>query len=173
LYDTAGLRETDDVVEREGIRRTHVSMSQAHLILLLSEEPGADWPVLNETYGGPVIRVGTKADKVDPSWPQGGADVMISVKSGDGIPDLLSAIGRYLPDLETGSALALPTRQRHVANLAEARKQIQFALASGAEGLDIRAEYLRLAGHALGRVTGRVDVENLLDVIFSEFCIGK
>lgn len=173
LHDTAGLRETEDVVEREGIRRTHLSMSQAHLVLLLSEDPKTDWPLLSDAHRCPVLRVRTKIDKVDPAWPDDTADVMISVKSGVGVDDLIAAIGRYLPDLETGSALALPTRQRHVASLTAASTQIRRALESKDEGLDIRAEYLRLAGHALGRVTGRVDVENLLDVIFSEFCIGK
>jgi len=173
LHDTAGLRETDDVVEREGIRRTHLSMAQAHLVLLLSEEPVADWPLLDDLSNRPVLRVRTKKDKADPSWPDDDADVMISVKSGEGIEDLIGAIARYLPDLESGSALALPTRQRHIASLTTAREQIRRALESDVEGLDIRAEYLRLAGQALGRVTGRVDVENLLDVIFSEFCIGK
>ncbi|AOF89666.1 tRNA modification GTPase TrmE [Sinorhizobium sp. RAC02] len=173
LHDTAGLRETDDVVEREGIRRTHLSMSQAHLVLMLSEHSGADRLLLDEHYEGPVLHVRTKADIMDQPWPNDGADVMISVKSGEGIAELLGAIGRHLPNLEAGSALALPTRQRHVANLTEARKQIALALEADVEGLDIRAEYLRRAGQALGRVTGRVDVENLLDVIFSEFCIGK
>lgn len=173
LHDTAGLRATDDVVEREGIRRTHLSMAQAHLVLLLSEEPGNVWPLLDNLQSCPILRVRTKIDKADPSWPDDSADVMISVKSGEGVEALISAIGRYLPDLEAGSALALPTRQRHVASLAEARAQIRLALESEEDSLDIRAEYLRLAGHALGRVTGRVDVENLLDVIFSEFCIGK
>lgn len=173
LHDTAGLRETDDVVEREGIRRTHLSMSQAHLVLLLSEEHCADWPLLDGLSGCPVLHVRTKIDRAEPPWPDDGADVMISVKSGAGMEDLMGAIGRYLPDLEAGNALALPTRQRHVASLTVAREQIRLALESDVEGLDIRAEYLRLAGQALGGVTGRVDVENLLDVIFSEFCIGK
>jgi len=87
--------------------------------------------------------------------------------------NLLAAVGGHLPDLAPGNALALPTRRGHVANLVEAKEHIARAIASGGAGLDIQAENLRLAGVALGRVTGRVDVENLLDVIFSEFCIGK
>lgn len=170
LYDTAGLRSTEDIVEREGIRRTHLSMSDAHLVLLLSEE--ATWVSLDGIYDGPTLRVRTKSDQVKTPWPEHGADVTISVQSGDGISDLLDAVGGHLPNLEAGSALALPTRQRHILNLSVARENILRAI-EVTEGLDIQAEYLRLAGHALGRVTGRVDVENLLDVIFSEFCIGK
>lgn len=173
LHDTAGLRETDDVVEQEGIRRTRLSMAQAHLLLLLSDAPETDWEALREDYDGPVLRVRTKSDISNKAWPDGAVDVMISAKSGDGIAELLDLIGGHLPDLESGAALALPTRQRHAENLEISRDHIAQALSSAAFGLDIQAEHLRLAGQALGRVTGRVDVENLLDVIFSEFCIGK
>lgn len=173
LYDTAGLRETSDIVEQEGIRRTHLSMADADLVLLLSDEEHPDWSRLAGSYDGPVIRTRTKADKAESAWTQEGIDVTISVRSGEGIAALLDRIGQYLPDLETGSALALPTRERHSLHLASAREQVIHALGADAAGLDIQAEHLRLAGQALGRVTGRVDVENLLDVIFSEFCIGK
>lgn len=173
LYDTAGLRETEDIVEQEGIRRTQLSMAQAHLLLLLSEATEPDWQALAGSYQGPIIRVRTKADTLKQPLPKDEADVTISVKSGEGVADLLNNLGCHLPDLEAGSALALPTRQRHSLNLVVAREQILLALDAATAGLDIQAEHLRLAGQALGRVTGRVDVENLLDVIFSEFCIGK
>jgi tRNA modification GTPase len=173
LFDTAGLRETEDVVEQEGIRRTQLSMADAHLVLLLSDRVDEDWAMLAGAYEGPVVRVLTKSDMQDSTWPSGLSDVMISTRTGSGIDDLLKIVAGYLPDIEAGSALALPTRRRHMENLAEARTQIERAIFAGDDELDIQAEYLRLAGQALGRVTGRVDVENLLDVIFSEFCIGK
>lgn len=174
LYDTAGLRATDDLVEKEGIRRTHLSMSQAHLVLLLSDDPTADWRALAGPYQGPVVRVQTKSDvETSASWLKGANDVSISVQTGQGIADLLETVARHLPELEAGTALALPTRQRHAVSLKAAGDQIDLALSASGAGLDIQAEHLRLAGQALGRVTGRVDVENLLDVIFSEFCIGK
>ncbi len=173
LYDTAGLRETSDIVEREGIRRTQLSMAEAHLVLLLSEDPATDWAALLGSHAGPAIRVRTKVDASQAPWREADADVMISVKTGDGISALLDLIERHLPEIESGNALALPTRQRHATNLKAAREQILLAIASDRAGLDIQAEHLRLAGQALGRVTGRVDVEHLLDVIFSEFCIGK
>jgi len=172
LFDTAGLRETEDAIEREGIRRTQLSMAEAHLVLLLSDRPDEDWLALVGGYEGPIIRVLTKSDTRDMAWSSGRSDAMISTKTGSGVDDLLKAVAGYLPDIEAGSALALPTRQRHMENLAEARVQIEQAVAC-LDGPDIQAEYLRLAGQALGRVTGRVDVENLLDIIFSEFCIGK
>ena len=173
LYDTAGLRETDDIVEQEGIRRTRRSMAEAHLVLLLSAEEDSDWVSSVADYDGPVVRVRTKSDLRDESLPDPDADVLISVRSGAGIAKLLDRIASHLPDLDQANALALPTRQRHADNLATARDQIRAALMSDSHGLDVQAEHLRLAGQALGRVTGRVDVEHLLDVIFSEFCIGK
>lgn len=173
LYDTAGLRETDDIVEREGIRRTQLSMAEAHLVLLLSDAPIVDWAAMLGNYAGPVVRVHTKVDKPEASWRGADADVMISIRTGAGIAALLDLVARQLPEIESGNALALPTRQRHASNLEVAREHILKALAAGSAGLDIQAEHLRLAGQALGRVTGRVDVEHLLDVIFSEFCIGK
>lgn len=173
LYDTAGLRDTDDIVEREGIRRTRLSMSDAHLVLLLSDDPDIEWSSIAGDYDGQVVRVGTKSDRVEAAWPMGGADAIISTRTGNGIDALLDLLKAHLPKLETGGALALPTRQRHAENLDMARAHIRAALEAEGLGLDVQAEYLRLAGHSLGRVTGRVDVENLLDVIFSEFCIGK
>ncbi len=173
LYDTAGLRETDDVVEREGIKRTRRSLAEAHLVLLLSDRADVDWKSFVGDYTGPVLRVGTKLDRTDSPWHPGSADVTISVKSGEGVADLLERVQTYLPDLSTAQAMALPTRRRHFDTLQDASQHLGFAVDSVDSGLDIRAEYLRLAGQALGRITGRVDVENLLDVIFSEFCIGK
>ncbi len=173
LYDTAGLRETEDVVEREGIRRTQLSMALAHLVLLLSDDPAADWKEMLGDYAGPVIRIRTKADLLPATLRDAGIDAMISVKTGEGVPELLDLVASYLPDMETGSALSLPTRQRHAQNLEAVRTHIASALDMQSGELDIQAEHLRLAGQALGRVTGRVDVEHLLDVIFSEFCIGK
>ena len=93
------------------------------------------------------------------------------MKTGDGIPDLLERVKMHLPDLAGRTALSMPSRKRHVDCLRQASAALAGSLA--ANGLDIRAEQLRLASNALGRITGRVDVENLLDVIFSEFCIGK
>ena len=173
LYDTAGLRETEDIVEQEGIRRTRLSMEEAHLVLLLSDTPSSDWANWLGTYRGPVVRVRTKSDKAAATWPETAVDATISVQTGAGMPELLEVISGYLPDLEAGSSLALPTRRRHLENLQAACAEIALALSLTDAGLDIQAEHLRLASQALGRVTGRVDVEDLLDVIFSEFCIGK
>ena len=173
LHDTAGLRETQDVVEREGIRRTRLSMDRAHLVLLLSDVEMDDCSLMLGDYTGPVITVQTKTDRASKPWRDNTADAMISVKTGAGVEKLLDLVREQLPKVEAGQAVALPTRERHASNLKTAREHILMALEASASGLDIQAEHLRLASQSLGRVTGRVDVEHLLDVIFSEFCIGK
>lgn len=174
LYDTAGLRETDERVEQEGIRRAREIIERADLILLLADAPDgfdvmSDFP--SDTT--PVLRVGTKLDRGSDGWREGAADVLVSTRTGEGMERLLDAIAAHLPDLSGRTSLSLPSRRRHVDSLRQAQRSIDDSLASQDLGLDIRAELLRLAGDAIGRITGRVDVENLLDVIFSEFCIGK
>lgn len=174
LYDTAGLRETDERVEQEGIRRAREIIERADLILLLADAPDgfdvmSDFP--SDTT--PVLRVGTKLDRGSDGWREGAADVLVSTRTGEGMERLLDAIAAHLPDLSGRTSLSLPSRRRHVDSLRQAQRSIDDSLARQDLGLDIRAELLRLAGDAIGRITGRVDVENLLDVIFSEFCIGK
>lgn len=174
LYDTAGLRETGEKVEQEGIRRAREIIERADLILLLADAPDG-FDVISDLASEmtPVLRVGTKLDRGSVSWRDGSADVLVSTKTGDGMEQLLDAIVAHLPDLSGRTSLSLPSRRRHVDSLRQAQRSIDDSLARQDLGLDIRAELLRLAGDAIGRITGRVDVENLLDVIFSEFCIGK
>ncbi|WP_018098697.1 tRNA uridine-5-carboxymethylaminomethyl(34) synthesis GTPase MnmE [Sinorhizobium meliloti] len=171
LFDTAGLRETDELVEREGIRRARQVIADADLVLLLSEKPGSFR--LDEALPEkvPVIRVATKVDRPSPSWAPSDADIFLSTRTGEGMADLLTALQSHLLDLAGKTALAMPSRKRHVDCLRQASSALERSLSSSE--LELRAEQLRQAGDALGKITGRVDVENLLDVIFSEFCIGK
>ncbi|WP_077968710.1 tRNA uridine-5-carboxymethylaminomethyl(34) synthesis GTPase MnmE [Ensifer adhaerens] len=173
LYDTAGLRETNEKVEQEGIRRAREIIERADLVLLLADTPDG-FEVISDFASAktPVLRVGTKLDR-GKDWRKGSADVLVSTKTGEGMERLLDAIAAHLPDLSGRTSLSLPSRRRHVDSLRQAQRAIADSMARQDLGLDIRAELLRLAGDAIGRITGRVDVENLLDVIFSEFCIGK
>ncbi|OCO99595.1 MULTISPECIES: tRNA uridine-5-carboxymethylaminomethyl(34) synthesis GTPase MnmE [unclassified Ensifer] len=174
LYDTAGLRETDERVEQEGIRRAREVIERADLILLLADAPSGFESLTSVASGAtPVLRVGTKIDRDERAWQTDEPDVLISTKSGEGMDRLLEAIAAHLPDLSGRTSLSLPSRRRHVDSLRQAHRAIEDSLMGQYQGLDIRAEQLRIAGDAIGRITGRVDVENLLDVIFSEFCIGK
>jgi len=165
IFDTAGLRESDDIVEVEGIRRARVAIEQADMILSLNE---IDSPALqnHEFSHANVLTVGTKLDAHAPSDE---FDLCISTRTGDGLELLRETILRKITALWTGSLV--PNRARQVDALKDASNFIAEAL-NGTE-LDLRAESLRAAASALGRITGRVDVEQLLDVIFSQFCIGK
>ena len=170
LYDTAGLRETNEIVEREGIRRALRTVADADLVLSLAEigeEPQRAFP----GFAGKVLTVGTKSD-IHPGI-RNGYDVLISAVDVAGLNELHELLRRDLQARSGMLSLALPSRLRHRTLLTDSLGAVAAALASEDRGLDIRAEYLRQAATSLGRITGRVDVEDLLDVIFSEFCIGK
>ncbi|WP_426125860.1 tRNA uridine-5-carboxymethylaminomethyl(34) synthesis GTPase MnmE [Pararhizobium sp. PWRC1-1] len=173
LFDTAGLRETDDKVEQEGIRRAYLTIDQADVVLLLADTPEGFLALDKGQRTKPVIRIGTKIDRAPVLWDKASADVLISTETGAGIDRLLEVLTDHLPDLSGQNSLSLPTRKRHVSCLKQTLSAIEMSLVQSNRGLDIQAEYLRQAGDALGRITGRVDVEDLLGVIFSEFCIGK
>jgi tRNA modification GTPase len=98
----------------------------------------------------------------------------ISAKTGEGFEVLLNALGRFAGKFLAGAESALVTRERHRRALQDALAALRRALSPGlANREDLLAEELRLAARALGRLTGRVDVDDVLDVIFRDFCIGK
>ncbi|MFB2552965.1 tRNA uridine-5-carboxymethylaminomethyl(34) synthesis GTPase MnmE [Ensifer soli] len=169
LTDTAGVQETSDIVEQEGIKRAKAALAKAHLVLSLSEEP-SDFIDTSECLV-PVIWVRTKVDISTAAEEPGSFGV--SAVTGRGLTELVGVIEAHLPKLPATGGLALPGRRRHHDRLKETVASVRASLAHRNRGLDIAAEELRQAGDSLGRITGRVDVENLLDVIFSEFCIGK
>ncbi|WP_210106906.1 tRNA uridine-5-carboxymethylaminomethyl(34) synthesis GTPase MnmE [Neorhizobium galegae] len=169
FYDTAGLRETTDVIEREGVRRARQAIAEADLVLHLTEIDSQAQQSLDLASDIPILHIGTKKDNgasADRSF-----DLLISTKTGEGLDDLRQAILARVRDNWAAVSASGAGRLRHLAHLQRASHFMAEAL-SGAE-LDLRAESLRLAAEELGRITGRVDVEDLLDVIFSEFCIGK
>lgn len=170
LYDTAGLRETDEIVEREGIRRALKTVADADIVLSLAEigdQAQREFP----GFSGRVIRIGTKSD-LHPD-AENEYELRISSTTGDGLGALHKLLSEDLRVRAGSLSLALPSRMRHRELLADSLKALTAALGSASAGLDLRAEHLRQSANSLGRITGRVDVEDLLDVIFSEFCIGK
>jgi tRNA modification GTPase len=177
IQDTAGLRESVDAVEVEGIRRSMLVARQADLILDLQDIDKAQ-DVQPDVAGGEFedkcVRVWTKADKAPGKEHSFGvSDLAISTVTGKGIESLLALISRRLDDLESKPDDGLPTRPRHVALLKQAVADIESAMSMVGAPVEVRAECLRQAGNNLGKITGTVDVENLLGVIFSEFCVGK
>ncbi|MDR9783148.1 tRNA uridine-5-carboxymethylaminomethyl(34) synthesis GTPase MnmE [Rhizobium redzepovicii] len=170
LYDTAGLREADDRVEMEGVRRARVALRDADLVLLLVDMTN---PLLPDDLDqvAPHVTVGTKKDLVDVI--SGHYDLEISTTTGDGLSELRQVIGNSVATRFTGLSMAIPSRQRHKDSLAKCLAALENAISATDVNLELRTEQLRIAADYLGRITGRVDVEQLLGVIFSEFCIGK
>lgn len=171
LYDTAGLRDTADIVEQEGIKRAQVALTNADLVLFLADMGSAlsmD-PADLERASSHVI-VGTKRDL----YPSAKSyKLQISTKTGEGLPELRDYVSSVIQQKFGGLSLSAPTRERHKDSLSKCLIALSAAIDETEQSLEIRAESLRLAGEHLGRITGRVDVEDLLGVIFSEFCIGK
>lgn len=175
VIDTAGVRETDDPVEREGVRRAKARASEADLVLWLID---ADNPHDAVAAAVPVWTVRNKVD-LDALDFRGTAqppaelraDFAISARRGEGIAQLIAALvefaGAFFGSGEGG--LIIRTRQRQL--LQDAADSLQRSLIE--QGEELSAEELRAAAFSLGRLLGRVDVEDILDVIFREFCIGK
>ncbi|MFS8148802.1 tRNA uridine-5-carboxymethylaminomethyl(34) synthesis GTPase MnmE [Rhizobium sp. BR 249] len=170
LYDTAGLRDADDRVEMEGVRRARVALRDADLVLLLIDMTNPQIPADLEPTS-PHVSVGTKKDLIDIA--PGQYDLQISTATGDGLLELRQLIGAIVAERFGGLSMAIPSRQRHKDSLAKCLAALDMAISQIDVDLELRTEQLRIAADYLGRITGRVDVEQLLGVIFSEFCIGK
>ncbi|MBB1249495.1 tRNA uridine-5-carboxymethylaminomethyl(34) synthesis GTPase MnmE [Rhizobium sp. G21] len=170
ITDTAGLRNTDEVVEAEGIKRALSSAHNADLVLSLRETGDHD-PFEQIDSEVEHIFVETKVDRCVPADQAGMA---ISTVTGFGIEALIDAIlTRVGLVFENGTQDLAPARSRHQTLLASALSHIGNAEIAIDQPLEIRSETLRLAARDLGRITGFVDPDDLLGVIFSEFCIGK
>jgi tRNA modification GTPase len=124
-------------------------------------------------WAASVLRVGTKADLVPAAKTADRLDVVTSAVTGAGIATLLEIVTAHVMTALAPGESPLMTRERHRAALVVAAEAIADATAAGERPLELRAEDLRRAGDALGRITGRIDVEDLFDVIFRDFCIGK
>ncbi|PBB81596.1 tRNA uridine-5-carboxymethylaminomethyl(34) synthesis GTPase MnmE [Mesorhizobium sp. WSM3879] len=168
VVDTAGLREAAGKVETIGIERARAKAGGADLVLLL-EDMVDPQPVGAVPTGVPLLRIGTKADLMGAR--RGAYGLAVSSKEGTGLPELLDEIAGRAAAAVGGAGDILPSRLRHVELLEEAKDFILVALAG--QSLELRAEELRVATDRLGRIIGAVDVEDMLDVIFSQFCIGK
>ncbi|TPL35262.1 tRNA uridine-5-carboxymethylaminomethyl(34) synthesis GTPase MnmE [Mesorhizobium sp. B2-4-6] len=168
IVDTAGLRDAAGTVESIGIERARARAGETDLILLL-EDMADPVPVGDVASGAPLLRVGTKSDIAGVG--AGAYDLAISSRNGAGLGALLDEIRNRAAKAAGAAGEVLPSRLRHVELLKETTGFLRAALAGHSQ--ELRAEELRLAADRLGRIIGAVDVEDLLDVIFSQFCIGK
>jgi tRNA modification GTPase len=172
LADTAGLRDSADVIEQEGLRRALKRAEEAELRLFVFDatrpedaQGAAAWP------GPDTLLVANKIDLASGrDAPPLARAIPVSALTGEGLPKLIAALSSRVARIYDGTAAVL-TRARHRQALETALEGLRRSLA--ADLPELRAEDLRLAWRSLGRITGRVDVEDLLDVIFRDFCLGK
>lgn len=177
LTDTAGLRgAVDDEVEAEGVRRSRRQMEAADMVLWVSSpdvagsetpEPGLT-PALyirnkSDLTAGESIRLRNESQR---------PNVTVSTRRGAGMDDLINQISNLVSGFGGGdSALLVSVRQKSIAE--ESIRFLNDSLSAASEALEVKAECIRLASESVGRLTGRVDVEEWLGAIFSRFCIGK
>jgi tRNA modification GTPase len=175
LADTAGLRESGDAIEQEGVRRAKARAAAADLRLLVLDATG-DWPaamqeMVTGAHWDPAHDI-VVVNKIDLAPADAVGVVALSTKSEVGLPELLARLERSASQImEQGSEAPPLTRARHREALIEAEAALGRALV--APEVALAAEDLRLAMRALGRITGTVRIDELLDVIFRDFCIGK
>ncbi len=170
VADTAGLRDAEEAIEAEGVRRARRTADAADLwLVVLDATDGARWPEELPEAEGTVLTVVNKADAAPGVWRVDGHNV--SAATGEGMDAVVEALGaRVATALAPGEVSGI-TRERHRAAL----RETHAALDRAAHGTvaELVAEDLRIAATTLGRITGRMDVEEILDRVFRDFCIGK
>jgi tRNA modification GTPase len=171
LADTAGLRDSADIIEQEGLRRALKRAEEAELRLFVFDacrpedaNGAAAWP------GPDTLLVANKIDLATDRDALPAGAIPVSALTGERLPALIAALASRIEQTYDIAAPVL-TRARHREALETALAALQRSLTAGLP--ELRAEDLRLAWRSLGRITGRVDVEDLLDVIFRDFCLGK
>jgi tRNA modification GTPase len=196
MIDTAGIRETEDPVEQEGVRRARSRAAEADLVLwLVDAERGDDMGLPSVGDNTPVWLVRNKIDLDAPGADAASADIpvanpkqqaadpeqhrddkarfAISASRGDGLPDLLTALVAFAQSYFGSSEEALIGRERQRSLLRQTGDSLRRSIEVVGRGEELAAEELRSAAHSLGRLLGRVDIEDVLDAIFRDFCIGK
>jgi tRNA modification GTPase len=177
VIDTAGIRETEDPVEQEGVRRARARAAEADLVLWLVEddahEPAAEG-------AAPVWVVRNKIDLSALNPPEAGMgrtcgkpDFEISAQRGDGLPELIAALMGFAQNYFGSGEAGLIGRHRQRELLRNISEMLRRSINCAGTGEELVAEDLRRAANGLGQLLGRVDVEDVLDKIFREFCVGK
>ena len=177
LVDTAGLRDSPEPVEREGIRRARAELPKADLVLVVLDDSRPDDAVPGIDFTGPRLWLHNKADLTGRAGQveQGpdGRHLWLSALSGVGLPRLVEQL-QAAAGLGEGSDGAFSARARHIEALERAATRLERAASQLHRGSgELAAEELRQAQETLGGITGRVDADDLLGRIFSDFCIGK
>jgi tRNA modification GTPase len=179
VIDTAGIRDTTDPVEQEGVRRARWRAAESDLVLWTTDgehersEPvraseATVWIVRNKID---LERAGAGTETSDSGC--GDTIFRISAGRGDGVAELVTALTAFARDYFGSGEESLIGRERQRKLLSDTADALRRCLAVAGQGDELAAEELRAASQSLGRLLGRVDVEDVLDAIFREFCIGK
>lgn len=179
LLDTAGIRDSAEPVEQEGVRRARERAAGADLVLWVcdtSEEGGSPGDRGHSIVAPEIWLIGSKIDLGAEIKNEYRFNYLISTVDGRGVDALLAGLAGFAKAYFSGAESGLITRARHRHALERTVAAVDRALAEARQDKDreeLIAEELRSAATTLGRLTGRVDVEDILDVIFRDFCIGK
>jgi tRNA modification GTPase len=183
VIDTAGIRESDDPVEQEGVRRARARAGEADLVLWLTdafneriahEGPTPVWLVRNKIdLGGPSAGAPDRTGGPLDESGRPSAEYRISACRGDGIPELIAGLVAFAQEYFGSGEGGLISRERQRKLLEQTAASLRGSIGVIGQGDELAAEDLRAAAHSLGRLLGRVDVDDILDVVFREFCIGK
>lgn len=171
ITDTAGIRETANKVEKIGINTALKRLQEADLILHIEDMSSPVEITLPVNNNAEIWRLGNKVDLVsgdDSRWP-----IQFSAETGVGFEEFLNKLIDFCNSFSESLGDLVPARKRQFDLLEEAISEIDSALILKDLDLTLRAEHLRRASDMLGRITGDIDVEDILDVIFSQFCVGK
>lgn len=174
LMDTAGIRETAEEIEREGVRRTLERAKHANLVLWLHDASAEtrEMPQHITHADGPLIIEALNKIDLAPTDTRGDT-LGFSAKTGEGLDALIAILTNTVREMANISESPAISRSRHRRELETCQSALAHFLSGEFGELELRAEDLRQAATALGRLTGRVDVEDILDKIFADFCIGK
>jgi tRNA modification GTPase len=171
LVDTAGIRESSDPIEQEGVARARRRAESADLMLWLSD--GGDDQV-QPRLESPTLAVRTKIDlKGAETLAAGPTELAISAKTGAGVGRMLDVIAELAEERMSSREPALLTLERHRRGFRDARQALVLALAPEASEPELIAEDLRRAAAAMDRIVGRIGVEEVLGEIFARLCVGK
>jgi len=171
VTDTAGIRKTANKVEKIGIDTALKRLQEADLILHIEDMSSPVEITLPAENKAEIWRLGNKVDLVsgdDSRWP-----IQFSAETGEGFEEFLNKLIDFCNSFSESLGDLVPARKRQFDLLEETISEIDSALMLKDIDLTLRAEHLRRASDMLGRITGDIDVEDILDVIFSQFCVGK
>lgn len=171
LYDTAGIRDCTDIIEQEGVCRAIKTAQNADIkVLMVSPDNPHPNDKIMELVDEQTIIILNKSDLGHATMPFTNY-IAVSLKDNTGLDLFVSKLQEQLDGIIFPNANTAITNERHRGELQAALSQLE--LFSINKSLEINAEYLRLAGEHIGRITGKVSVNEILDNIFSKFCIGK